>query len=113
DASAAPDHLADVVRGHVQVEDERAVALLALHMHCTGVVDELAREIREKLGHGQCPFQQQAVRLWRSTSPSCGVLSRPNMPAYWASLRPCLTTSCCRQRRRPTTGRGTRKGPWP
>ena len=36
----------------VQAEDERAVALLALHAHRIGVVDELAREIREQLGHG-------------------------------------------------------------
>ena len=41
----------------VQVEDERAVALLALHVHCAGIVDELAREIREELGHDsrRCP----------------------------------------------------------
>ena len=29
------------------------------------------------------------------------------MPAYRASLRPCLTTSCCRQKRETITGRGT------
>ncbi len=39
--------------------------------------------------------------------PPCGVLSRPDMPAYRTSLRPCLATLCCRQKRETITGRGT------
>jgi len=47
----AADHLADVVRRHVQHEDESIVALLGVHAHRVGVVDELAREVREQFGH--------------------------------------------------------------
>jgi diaminopimelate decarboxylase len=39
--------------------------------------------------------------------PPCGVLGRPDMPAYRTSLRPCLATLCCRQKRETITGRGT------
>src|SRR6516164_1884162 len=51
DAALAADHLADVVLGHVQHEDERAVALLLLHAHGLRIVDQLAREVREQLRH--------------------------------------------------------------
>jgi diaminopimelate decarboxylase len=39
--------------------------------------------------------------------PPCGVLGRPDMPAYRTSLLPCLATLCCRQKRETITGRGT------
>src|SRR5581483_5743685 len=50
-ATLPADHLADVVCGDVQHEDERSVAFLLLDADRIGVVDELAREIREQLRH--------------------------------------------------------------
>ena len=40
-----------VVGRDVQHEDESAVAFLGVHAHGVGIVDELAREIREQFGH--------------------------------------------------------------
>ena len=52
DAALPADHLADVVFGDVQAEDERAVvALDLLDAHRVGLVDEPPRELREQLGH--------------------------------------------------------------
>src|SRR4029453_12121924 len=42
--------------------------------------------------------------------PPCASLVRPDMPAYRASLRPCLATSCRRQKRETITGRGIDRG---
>ena len=50
DASLPADHLADVVLGDVQPEDERAVlALDLLDAHGVRLVDEPPRELREQL----------------------------------------------------------------
>ena len=51
DPALPADHLADVVGGDMEHEDEGALALLGLDAHGVGIVDELAREIREQLGH--------------------------------------------------------------
>ena len=50
---SAPE-LVDVGRvgRDVELEDDRPVALLALDADGVGIVDELAREVREQLGHG-------------------------------------------------------------
>ena len=40
-----------VVGRNMEHEDESAVALFGVHAHSVGIVDELAREIREQFGH--------------------------------------------------------------
>src|SRR4051812_38744154 len=51
DPALAADHLADIVGRDVQHEHECVLALLRLHAHRVGLVDQLAREVREQLGH--------------------------------------------------------------
>ena len=48
----AADHLADVVLGHMELEDERPVVLLdLLDAHGVGLVDEPAGKLGDELGH--------------------------------------------------------------
>src|SRR5262245_37740415 len=47
----APDHLADVVLRHEEVEDDRVLPLLGLDAHRVRVVDEPAGDPLEELGH--------------------------------------------------------------
>src|SRR5207248_4965441 len=51
DPALAADHLADVVGSDMEHEHERPVAFLGLDANCVGIVDELACQIREQLGH--------------------------------------------------------------
>ena len=49
DPALAPDHLADVLLGDVQPEDDRAVPLGPLHAHLVRPVDEVPRQVLEQL----------------------------------------------------------------
>jgi hypothetical protein len=49
DPSLASDHLADIVLGDVQPQDDGVVALLLLDSDRIRVVHELSREVREEL----------------------------------------------------------------
>ena len=54
------DHLADVVRRDMEMEDDRVLTLFRLDTHGLGIVDESAREKLEKLGH--LPAQRRPPR---------------------------------------------------
>lgn len=55
DPTLTPDHLADVLLGHVKAEDDGVVALLLLDPDCVRIVDEPAREVDEELRQAARP----------------------------------------------------------
>ena len=56
-----PITLPDVVRRHVQPEDERVVLLDLLDAHRRRVVDELARDVVEQLRHAAAHWRFLAL----------------------------------------------------
>ena len=55
DPPLASDHLADVLLGHMEPEDDRVVALLLLDADCVRVVDQPPREVDEELRQAASP----------------------------------------------------------
>ena len=51
DATLPPDHLAEVVLGDMQTEQERVIVVDLLDAHRVRLVDELPRQVLEELGH--------------------------------------------------------------
>ena len=58
DPAVLPDHLADVVGGDVELEDDRALPLGPDDADVVGGVDEVPRQVLEQILHrrGQMPF---------------------------------------------------------
>src|SRR5579862_4237392 len=102
DASLTADHLADVIRGDVQDEDERAVTLLLFHANRLRVVDELAREIREQLSYVPLPARSTRRRyfempctLSNRATASVGRAPLPSHSLTFASSNSMVDGSVC------------------
>ena len=78
----------------MQHEDERALALLGLDAHRLGIVDELAREIREQLGHPTSRLRD-ALDLDQAATASVGWAPLPSQSLTFASSSSIVEGSVC------------------
>src|SRR5438093_3138351 len=76
DPALAADHLADVVLGHVQLQDVGALALDLLDANRVRVVDEPPRQLGEQFSQGSWPSGgagrcRTVARPWRASPSPC------------------------------------------
>ena len=95
DPALLPDHLADVVRRDVEVEDHRALTLFRLDAHRLRLVDEPSREPLEELGHAAAPQPEIPAALMSRETGSVGCAPFDIQSLIFASSRSIVDGSVC------------------